>query len=116
MCNGFVDRLVRSDVHLRIRVAPLQGETAQECIPNEARALQSLVFLHNGKVSRKSAGVLRAAWVLGGWWRLSVVLWPLQVIAGDWTYDWVARNRYRWFGKQATCRIPTPEEAAHFLP
>jgi len=58
---------------------------------------------------------LRIAEGLGGIWRLARILrfvpWPVR----DAVYDWIARNRYRWFGKRAHCMAPTPALRSRFI-
>ena len=52
---------------------------------------------------------------LGGPWRIPAALGALPRGIGDRLYDFVARRRYRWFGKQDTCMVPTPALRARFL-
>jgi predicted DCC family thiol-disulfide oxidoreductase YuxK len=53
---------------------------------------------------------------LGGVWRVVAWLRFMPRVLRDGTYRVIARNRYRWFGKRETCRVPTAEERARFLP
>ena len=59
---------------------------------------------------------MRILHLLGGLWHLFGAFWPVQWLAGDLIYNWVAKHRYKWFGKRETCRMPTPEEQSVFLP
>ena len=52
---------------------------------------------------------------LGGIWRLAGLLRLVPRFIRDAVYDWIARNRYGWFGKRDSCRLPSPEERAVFL-
>ena len=76
-----------------------------------------LVLSAEGVLLEKSDAALRAGEVLGGGWRmLSLSARYLVPRAGrDWMYDLIGRNRYKWFGKKDTCRIPTLEERQRFL-
>jgi predicted DCC family thiol-disulfide oxidoreductase YuxK len=47
--------------------------------------------------------------VVGGWWRVFQILWLIPLVLRDWGYDFVARHRYRWFGKVAYCQL-IPED------
>ena len=116
LCNASIDTLMRVDKKHRFRVAPLQGETAADLIPEHASRMESIVLFHQGRVHEKSAAVMRIAHLLGGLWHLVGVFWPVQWLVGDPIYNWVAKHRYKWFGKHETCRMPTPEERAVFLP
>jgi predicted DCC family thiol-disulfide oxidoreductase YuxK len=116
LCNSAVDFLLRADKHRKLHFAPLQGDTAAELIPELVQNIETIVLLRKGKVYMKSAAVLRIAHILGGFWHLAGILWPLQPLIGDWVYNGIAKNRYKWFGKHETCRMPTPEERAVFMP
>lgn len=63
----------------------------------------------------KSTAVLKIGREFGGLWKS---LWLLEGLPSgfrDWIYDFVAKNRYRWFGKKEECMVPTPELKAKFL-
>lgn len=116
LCNRSVDWILRRDRSHRFRFAPLQGETAEPLRTVTGAGLQSLVFIQGGNAYTKSSAVLRILWTLGGIRRLSALGWVLQPLIGDLIYDYVAKNRYRWYGQEAECRIPLPAERAYFLP
>jgi predicted DCC family thiol-disulfide oxidoreductase YuxK len=100
------------------RFAALQGETARDrlqIVPGEA--LNSVVLCDGNGIHRKSDAIWRMLLRLGGFW--SVPGWLLRLTPRpirNRGYDLVARNRYRWFGKKETCRLPTTEERSRFLP
>ncbi len=77
--------------------------------------LDSLILYHEGKILKKSEAVLRLAKLLGWPYRLGVLFRGLPLFLRDGIYDWVARNRYRWFGKNEACMLPRPEWRARFL-
>lgn len=117
LCNRFIDRLLRIDKSARFRYAPLQGTTAQEMLPaGMANALQSVIYLRHGKMLQRSDAALRILIDLGGWRRIYGVLYLLPRGLRDVVYRWIASNRYRWFGKRDTCRMPTQAERDRFLP
>ena len=75
----------------------------------------SFVYVKDGQFYTESTAALRVARDLGGAWSL---LWGLMIVPRflrDAVYRLVARNRYRVFGKQDVCIIPTPELRARFL-
>jgi predicted DCC family thiol-disulfide oxidoreductase YuxK len=123
LCNRTVRFLIRIDRGAVLCFAPLQGPTAARLaerhgFPNEVR---TIVYVRNfglkhERIYLRSDAVLRLFGDVGGvWWLLSglrVVPRPLR----DPLYDWVARNRYRWFGKYDSCPLPSPEQRARFLP
>jgi predicted DCC family thiol-disulfide oxidoreductase YuxK len=126
LCNRFVDFLYLRDRRGLFRFAPLQGKTATLYVPLDAvpeggpgeRALapRSIVLWENGRIRRKSDAVLSVLAELGGAWRMASILRILPRFLRDALYDFVARNRYRWFGRRAACRLPTPGERVRFLP
>ncbi len=128
MCNGFADFAMARDRRGRIRIAALQGETAEamgaarEAPPARdagegvSDPLRSMLWWEGGRWYRKSDAALRAIASLDGPWKLArALLWAPRSVR-DAAYDFVARNRYRWFGKRAACRMPKPAERARFLP
>jgi predicted DCC family thiol-disulfide oxidoreductase YuxK len=118
MCNQVVNFLMTIDPQGKLRFAPLQGETAKENLPAEDIAeVKSLVVSVSGKTFRHSAAVIRILKALGGKWSVfAVVLWMIPRPLRDLGYRMISRYRYRIFGKHETCRLPTPEERARFLP
>jgi predicted DCC family thiol-disulfide oxidoreductase YuxK len=117
LCNRIVDTLIKWDPNAVLRFAPIQGETARQRIgPREGSPEKwAVVYEDERGVHERSSAVLRAIQRLG---------WPYMLLAlgrlvpakiREIVYSFVARNRYRWFGKRETCRIPTPQERARFL-
>jgi len=111
------------DPHARMRFAPLQGETAaalRERHPEIPRALETLVYVESDaageRVFLRSAGLFRVLALLDSPWRHVAKLRWLPRSLCDALYLAFARRRYRLFGEVEACPIPTPEEAARFLP
>ncbi len=123
LCDRTVRFLLRRDRHARLRFAPLQGETAARLLRELGIAddLQTLVFVRDAgtpdvRVDVRSTGVLEILRVVGGPWRWLAALRVLPPGLRDSVYDWVARHRYRWFGRFATCPLPPAETRDRFLP
>jgi predicted DCC family thiol-disulfide oxidoreductase YuxK len=119
MCNRFVSLIIRADRKGVFRFAPLDGETARRLLPplpGDPRQW-SMLYLDERGLHGQSDASLQVYRRLGGWWA-----WPLSLFRfvprwlRDPVYRLIARNRYRWFGRRATCRVPTPAERALFLP
>ena len=118
LCNGFVDFIIRIDKANRLRIAPLQGPTAQKLLPSlpENAEEWSIYYIEAGKIYDQSDAVLRVLHHLGGiWYWLSFARMIPRSIR-NFIYRIIARNRYRWFGRRATCRLPNEQEKARFLP
>lgn len=120
LCNGFVDWLVRRDSQGQLKFASLQGETAKEkldaSLVSEGSDVNTMVYLRENDLYQKSTAVLFIVGDLGGFWRLAKMLFIFPRFLRDLIYDFVAKHRYKIFGKRETCRLPTPEEKARFLP
>ena len=122
LCNGFVQFIIRHDAGGRFRFAALQSDAgrallAAHGVAPEAIAAEpeSVLLLSGGRLYSHSTAVLRIARGLGGAWRLAAVGEVLPRPWRDAAYRFVARHRYRWFGRQESCLLPTPELKARFL-
>jgi predicted DCC family thiol-disulfide oxidoreductase YuxK len=117
LCNRFIDVLFKLDSKRdRLKFAALQGETAKKVIPAETLdQLNTVVIYIEGKLYYQSTGVLKLCAFLPWYYQWMQVFLILPKGFRDWIYNWVSKNRYKWFGKKETCRLPTPEERAKFL-
>lgn len=117
LCNAFVDEIITRDKNARFQFAPLQGETAKKLLTSEdISALDSIILLVNEQKYRKSEAVLRVLTKLGGPYKLFAVAYIFPPFFRNAVYNWVARNRYAWFGQREFCRIPTDNEKNRLLP
>ncbi|UOQ99378.1 thiol-disulfide oxidoreductase DCC family protein [Hymenobacter sp. 5317J-9] len=121
LCHGFVQFIIRHDPAGRYRFAALQSPAGQALLASQgikasaAADPESVLLLSQGRLYSHSDAVLRIARGLGGFWRLAAVGELLPRAFRDALYRFVARNRYRWFGRQESCLLPTPELQARFL-
>jgi len=115
LCNALVTRLLKWDKRHRLRFAALQGQTAASMHIASSGEPESMVYLVDGKRFTASEGVIRAIATMGGGWKLMLVLLVFPRFLRDAVYQWVGRNRYRWFGKLPECRIPSPDERKYFF-
>jgi predicted DCC family thiol-disulfide oxidoreductase YuxK len=116
LCNGTVDIILKRDAKKQFRFVALQTETGEVIrnkysIPDE---IDSVVLIYNGKVFYESDAALEIARLLPPPWKWAVVFKIVPVGLRNAIYRWIARNRYRWFGKKETCRVPTQEERKFF--
>lgn len=117
LCDATVDFLMAEDDRKRLRFAAIQGRYAASALPEELRvALNSFALRDAEGLHTKSEAALRAAEYLGGIWSLGFVARLIPRRLRDRIYDWIARNRYRWFGVKESCRLPTAEERERFFP
>jgi predicted DCC family thiol-disulfide oxidoreductase YuxK len=117
-CNGSVNFIIDRDVKKRIHFAPLQSEIAQAMLQRfglPATDFDTMILVEDGRAYGRSSAALRIAGILGGWWSLLVVLFAIPPFLRDGAYNLLAVNRYRWFGKTDTCRVPTAALRERFL-
>ena len=117
LCHGLVRFLMKRSTAERLRFAPLQGETAGERLAEADRDLQSVTYLSNGEATRESSAVWRVLADLGGFWRVpSLLLRAIPRPLRDVGYRFVARHRFKVFGRKDMCELPTPKEREQLLP
>lgn len=118
LCNGFVDFLLAADTKTKLRFASLQGKTAKELLPpSYLHAVDTVIFINERyQISTKSSAIIEILKTLGGVWKLAFIFSFLPSFLLDKFYDLLARNRYSWFGKRNTCRVPTDEEKERIMP
>lgn len=115
LCSSVVDFVLSEDREERFIFSPLQSEYAtQRLTSQQTQNLESLVLIEEGKVYEKSDAVIRIGLNLGGIYRTAGLFRTIPRSLRDKIYDYVAKHRYRWFGKQETCRLPTPAEKTRF--
>jgi predicted DCC family thiol-disulfide oxidoreductase YuxK len=118
LCNGFVQFVIARDPAGHFRFASLQSAAGQEVLRTHGlptEQFKSILLLENGRLYTRSSAGLRILRHLGGVWSWLYVLMLVPSFLRDPLYDWVSRNRYRWFGKQESCMLPTPELKTRFL-
>jgi predicted DCC family thiol-disulfide oxidoreductase YuxK len=100
------------------RFAPLQGETAQRFLPREYLGdLSTVVVWDDGLLKLKSDASVHVFKRIGGVWpALGLLLRICPRFVRDFVYDVIATNRYKWFGRYDSCRLPTTEERRLLLP
>lgn len=118
LCNRSIDYLIRKDKHQKLRYASQQSNFAQDFFQTlqfDLQAAESIVFYNQGKVYIKSSAVLKIMSVLGFPYNLMAVFFIIPNFLRNSIYNFIAANRYQWFGKKSTCRVPTEKEKAMFL-
>lgn len=117
LCNKSVQWVIKQDKQQKIQFAALQSKfcethLAQSIIQNS----NSFVFISDGKLHQKSKAVLQLLSLLGGFWKLFLVFYVVPNFLRDAVYDFIARNRYDWFGKSDTCLIADKSLSQRILP
>lgn len=118
LCNGTVQFLIRQDHQKKLRFASLQGEFGQRILQDAGLQKTdhgSFLFLDNGNIYTHSTGALRVLSHLGGGWKILSGLRVVPRFIRDGVYHFIARNRYRWFGKRESCMVPGEGVRERFL-
>ncbi|MFT3730765.1 MAG: DCC1-like thiol-disulfide oxidoreductase family protein [Hyphomicrobium sp.] len=119
LCSGGVQWMLDRDPAGATRFAVIQDPWARALYRHyglDADAFDTFMVLKDGLPYTRWAGVLAAARLLPQPWRaLGFVGRLVPDFLGDRIYDWVQRNRLRWFGTRETCRRPKPEEMPRFV-
>jgi len=118
LCQGAVKFIIKRDPAGRFRFASLQSEAGSRLLQASGahvESLDSVVLIENGSYYIRSAAALRIARGLRYPWPLLYALIVVPKGLRDAVYQFIARHRYRWFGKDETCLVPTRELRERFL-
>lgn len=117
LCNGTVDFLLKWDRKKQFRFAALQSETGQSLLLKYKIPIKtdSVILIKSNTIYTESDAAIEIAGMLPFPWKLGVLFRVIPKKMRDKIYRWIAKNRYRWFGKRESCRIPTTEEMKFFV-
>ncbi len=118
LCNGAINFIIKHDSKAQFKFASLQGATGQKLLAKhkiDPKEIDSIILIESQRISVKSTAALRIAKSLNSGYPL---LFGFMIIPGfirNAVYDFIAANRYKWFGKKDSCMMPTPELKSRFL-
>ena len=123
LCNRLNQFILKRDSADRFRFASLQGSLAHDLLYRYRRDAGDLntvyVIVDYGcpseRLLSKGRAVIHVLTSLGGAWKLARVFELLPAAIIDALYAFVARRRYRWFGRYEVCPVPTTRDRAKFL-
>ena len=117
LCNRSVQFILKRDPNEQFKFTSLQSETGQNLLRKHALKpdMKSVILIENDQIFLKSTAALRIAGRMKGLWKLAGVLYIIPRPIRDFIYQWVAKNRYKWFGKADSCMLPRPEWKNRFL-
>lgn len=118
LCNSSVQYVIRHDKDAVFKFASLQSDTGQQLLHKyqlPQNNFNSFVLVEDDKVYTRSGAALRVARKLSGIVKLLYGFIIVPAFLRDAVYNFIARNRYKWFGKKDTCMIPTPALKSRFL-
>jgi predicted DCC family thiol-disulfide oxidoreductase YuxK len=117
-CNYWVNFIIDRDKQNNFKFAALQSEKGRELLDKfnlPKDDFDSFVLIEENKIFKKSSAAFEIVKHLNGWPKIII---PFSILPHTFTnliYDLVAKNRYKFFGKKDSCRIPTKEEKSKFL-
>lgn len=117
-CNTAVNFVIKRDKKSVLKFAPLQSEFAKKILINHhlsAEDLSTFLFIENNKIYTKSTAALKVCKYLEGLWSLLYGLIIVPKFIRNGIYNWIAKNRYQWFGKKEVCMIPSADVRSRFL-
>jgi predicted DCC family thiol-disulfide oxidoreductase YuxK len=118
LCNTYVQFVINRDSQNKFLFASLQSDTGQDVLKHfglNTTELKTLVLLQDNHIYTKSTGALRVLKQLDGFWKISYIFIVIPSPIRDLFYNFVATNRYRFFGKKDYCMMPTPELKSRFI-
>lgn len=118
LCNWSVQFILQRDCNHYFRFASLQSSVGQHMLRSfgiSANWVESVVLIEHGQLFTESAAALRIARHLGGLWPLLRAATSVPRFLRDGSYRWIARHRYRWFGRSAACQLMTSALRTGFL-
>src|SRR5687768_12469568 len=117
-CSGAVNFVIARDPEGYFKFAPLQSEIGDEMRVKygiDKLKTDSILLIEGDKAYRYSTAALRIAKRLTGLWRVFYIFIIVPKPIRDLLYKLFARFRYTLFGRQETCKLPTPDVRARFL-
>lgn len=118
LCNGLIQFLIPRDPQAKLRFAPLQsdlGTRVREATGLSTDDLETVVLVDDGKAYTKSDAAIKVAEHLGGIYRLLSLGRVLPRGVRDRLYDFIAANRYDWFGQKDQCMVPDDDISNRFI-
>lgn len=118
LCNSSVLFIIQRDPKAKFRFASLQsdfGRNQMRKFSLPETELNSVLLVKQEQLFQKSDAALEVARQLSGAWPLLYGFKIVPRMFRDWIYNWISKNRYKWFGKKEACMIPTPELKSRFV-
>ena len=119
LCNSSVQFIIKHDKINTFLFAALQSDAGKQIIKefhiDTHKTDSILLYTPEKGVNYKSTAALKIAGHLGFPINVISVFIVIPVFIRNWIYDYIAKNRYKWYGKKEQCMIPTPKLKSKFL-
>ncbi|MBN4054554.1 thiol-disulfide oxidoreductase DCC family protein [Nitrospira defluvii] len=118
LCTSTVNFVIRRDSKKVFRFASLQSSIGQQFLKKfglPRSNFKTFVFIKQETIFTKSSAALQVVKHLDGFWPILYMLILIPLPIRNFFYDWIAKNRYRLFGKRTSCFVPTKDHQDRFL-
>ena len=117
LCNSSVQFILKRDPKGEFKFTSLQGKIGQDLLKRHGLEMDvnSFILLEDEKLYLKSDAALRVCRQLNGLWKLLTIFLVVPPLVRDFVYDIVAANRYKWFGRNESCLLPSSKWKDRFL-
>ena len=119
LCNASVLSVIKRDKTDIFMFATLQSKIGKQIIEAhnlDTKLIDSVLLYEPDKgISYKSTAAIKIASKLGFPSNLLVIFYIIPAFIRNWVYDYIAKNRYKWYGKRESCMVPTPDLSSKFL-
>jgi predicted DCC family thiol-disulfide oxidoreductase YuxK len=113
-----VNFIIRKDRKKILRFAALQSDAGQAILKKynlPTENFETFIFIAGGKIYKKSTAALKISQYMPWYLRLTQAFWIFPAFFRDGVYEFIARNRYKWFGKRNSCMVPSQDVKNRFL-
>lgn len=119
LCNASVQYIIKHDKKDKFRFTAIQSEIGQQIIQTnriDTFKMDSIILYSEKKgIYYKSTAALKIAMLLGFPINVLGIFLIIPPFLRNWVYDFIAKNRYKWYGKRKSCMVPTPEFKKKFI-
>lgn len=117
-CNSSVNKIIKHDKKNKFKFAALQSETGKKLLEKysiDSTKIDSIILIEDDVAFIKSTAILKISKQMNGLYPLAYGFIIIPAFIRNIVYDFIARNRYKWFGKKDSCMIPTEEVKSKFI-
>jgi predicted DCC family thiol-disulfide oxidoreductase YuxK len=118
LCNGAVQFVIKRDKKDHFKFASLQSDFGQKVLEDNAYSqseFSSFLLLEDGKLYQKSDAAIRLFSTFSGLWFMVKLFYLIPRFLRDFIYDFIAKRRYKWFGKKHSCMLPEGDVRHKFI-
>lgn len=117
-CNSSVNKIIKHDKKNRFKFTALQSDVGKKILEKHSidpSKIDSIILIENDVAYIKSTAILKISKHLNGIYSLAYGFIIIPTFLRNFVYDFIAKNRYKWWGKKDSCMIPTAEVKSKFI-